>query len=151
MKKQKYHQGSWTPKHPNKYDGDFTKIFYRSSWELKFMNWCDNNSAVLLWSSEETVVPYRSPVDMKPHRYFLDFKIKVSSNAGIKTYLVEIKPSSQRIPPKIPKRNSKRYLIECSTFMVNQAKWEAATRWAKDRGWEFIVLDEFDLGIQQRK
>ena len=145
MKKQKYHQGSWTPKHPNKYDGDFTKIFYRSSWELKFMNWCDNNSAVLLWSSEETVVPYRSPVDMKPHRYFLDFKIKVNSNAGIKTYLVEIKPEIQTRPPKAPTRNSKRYLIECNTFMVNQAKWDAADRWAKDRGWEFIVLTEKHL------
>lgn len=145
MKKQKYHQGTWVPKHISKYDGDYTKIVYRSSWELKFMNWCDNNSAVLSWSSEETVVPYRSPVDMKPHRYFLDFKIKVNSNDGIKTYLVEIKPEIQTKPPKAPTRNSKRYLIECSTFMVNQAKWDAADRWAKDRGWEFVVLTEKHL------
>lgn len=144
----KYHQGKYNIKIPNKYSGDPTNVVYRSSWELKFMNWCDNNSSVLSWSSEETIVPYRSPIDMKLHRYFLDFKIKVNSNDGIKTYLVEIKPSSQRIPPKIPKRNSKRYLIECSTFMVNQAKWTAADRWAKDRGWNFIILDEFDLGIQ---
>ena len=144
----KYHQGRYNVKIPEKYSGDPTNVVYRSSWELKFMNWCDNNSSVLSWSSEETIVPYRSPIDMKLHRYFLDFKIKVNSNDGIKTYLVEIKPSSQRIPPKIPKRNSKRYLIECSTFMVNQAKWTAADRWAKDRGWNFIILDEFDLGIQ---
>ena len=135
----------WTPKHHLKYDGDASKIISRSSWELKFMNWCDNNSAVLSWSSEETVVPYRSPVDMKPHRYFLDFKLKVKSNTGIKTYLVEIKPDIQTRPPKAPTRNSKRYLIECSTFMVNQAKWDAADRWAKDRGWEFIVLTEKHL------
>jgi len=145
MKKQKYYQGSWTPKQIYKYDGDYTKITYRSSWELKFMNWCDNNSTVLSWSSEETVVPYRSPVDMKPHRYFVDFKIKVNSNNGIKTYLVEIKPDMQTRPPKVPTRNSKRYLTECSTFMVNQAKWDAADRWAKDRGWEFIVLTEKHL------
>ena len=144
----KYHQGKYNIKIPNKYSGDPTNVVYRSSWELKFMNWCDNNSSVLSWSSEETIVPYRSPIDMKLHRYFLDFKIKVNSNDGIKTYLVEIKPSSKRIPPKIPKINSKRYLIECSTFMVNQAKWTAADRWAKDRGWNFIILDEFDLGIQ---
>lgn len=141
----------WAPKYPQKYDGDISKIISRSSWELKFMNWCDNNTAVLSWSSEETVVPYRSPVDMEPHRYFLDFKIKVNSSDGIKTYLVEIKPSAQRVPPKIPKRKSRSYLTECSVFMVNQAKWAAASRWANDRGWEFIVLDEFDLGIQKRK
>jgi hypothetical protein len=145
MKKQKYFQGAWTPKQIAKYDGDYTKIFYRSSWELKFMNWCDNNSTVLSWSSEETIVPYRSPVDSRLHRYFVDFKIKVNSNAGVKTYLVEIKPDGQTRPPKVPKRNSKRYLIECSTFLVNQAKWEAANRWAIDRGWEFIVLTEKHL------
>ena len=130
------------PKHLEKYVGDANNIISRSSWELKFMNWCDNNSSVLSWSSEETIVPYRSPIDMKLHRYFLDFKIKVNSNDGIKTYLVEIKPEIQTKPPKAPTRNSKRYLIECSTFMVNQAKWDAADRWAKDRGWEFIVLTE---------
>ena len=146
MKKQKYHQGNWTPKYPEKYEGNVSQIFYRSSWELKFMNWVDGNSNVIKWSSEETIVPYRSPVDNKPHRYFLDFKIKVKNSKGeIKTYLVEIKPDAQCRPPKAPSRQTKRYLTECATFMVNQAKWEAANRWAIDRGWEFIVLTEKHL------
>jgi hypothetical protein len=147
----KYHQGKYNVKIPEKYSGDPTNVVYRSSWELKFMNWCDLNSSVFEWSSEETIIPYRSPVDNKPHRYFVDFKIKVKSNQGIKTYLVEIKPSNQRLPPTVKERKSKKYLVECSTFLVNQSKWEAADRWAKDRGWEFIVLDEFDLGLARQK
>lgn len=146
MKKTKYNQGKWTPKHPEKYEGNVTNIFYRSSWELKFMNWVDSNYSILMWSSEETVVPYRSPIDSKPHRYFLDFKIKVkNSNGEIKTYLVEIKPDAQCRPPKVTTKQTKRYLTECAAFMVNQAKWEAANRWATDRGWEFIVLTEKHL------
>ena len=135
----------WFPTKPEKYAGDHTKIICRSSWEIRFANWCDLNSSVFEWSSEETIIPYRSPIDNKPHRYFVDFKIKVKSNQGIKTYLIEIKPSNQRLPPKVKERKSKRYLVECSTFLVNQAKWEAADRWAKDRGWEFIVLTEKHL------
>jgi hypothetical protein len=143
---------SWKPKHPEKYVGNVTSITTRSSWEVRFLNWCDDNTNVLEYSSEETVVPYRSPVDMKAHRYYLDAKIKVKTATGvIKTYLVEIKPSIQRNIPVKPKRQTKRYLAECATFMVNQAKWGAADRWAKDRGWEFIILDEYDLGIKKRK
>lgn len=142
----------WKPKHPEKYMGAINSITTRSSWEVRFLNWCDDNSNILEYSSEEVVVPYRSPVDMKLHRYFVDAKIKVKTTSGeIKTYLVEIKPSIQRNIPAKPKRQTKRYITECATFMINQAKWDAADRWARDRGWEFIILDEYDLGIQKRK
>ena len=72
----KYHQGKFTPLRPEKYIGDPTNIVMRSSWETKFALWCDKNSSVLSWNSEETVVPYVSPVDNRAHRYFIDFKIK---------------------------------------------------------------------------
>jgi hypothetical protein len=136
----------WHPLHPEKYLGDVSNIITRSSWEVKFLNWCDSNSSVISYSSEETIVPYRSPVDQKVHRYYLDAKIKVKTADGIlKTYLVEIKPFVQTLPPQKPKRQSKGYLKECATFMVNQSKWEAAEIWAKDRGWEFIILTEKQL------
>jgi hypothetical protein len=32
--------------------------------------------------------------------------------------------------------------------MKNQSKWEAANSHAKDRGWEFVVLTEYHLGIK---
>ena len=136
----------WKPRHPEKYAGNVTNITTRSSWEIKFLNWCDRSSNVLEYSSEEVVVPYRSPVDMRLHRYYTDAKIKVRTSTGeIKTYLVEIKPSNQCVPPVKPKKQTRRYITECATFMVNQAKWDAADRWAKDRGWEFIVLTEKHL------
>ena len=38
---------------------------------------CDLNPDVLKWGSEETVIPYVSPLDNKIHRYFVDFYIQV--------------------------------------------------------------------------
>ena len=126
-------------------------IVYRSSWELKFMNWCDMNPSILYWQSEETVVPYKCATDNKWHRYFLDFRIQVKTKTGnIKTYLVEIKPASQTIPPKFPGKQTKRYLTESMTFLKNQSKWQAATQYAKDRNWEFVILTENDLGISNK-
>jgi hypothetical protein len=144
----KYHQGKYKPKHPEKYSGDHTNIIYRSSWELKFLNWCDSSPNILKYSSEETVIPYRCGTDNRLHRYFVDFKIQVLSRDGnTKTYLVEVKPLIQTSPPKFPGRQTKRYLTESLTFIKNQSKWKAATEYAKDRGWEFKIITEKDLGI----
>lgn len=140
----KYYQGKYKLKNPAKYMGDPDNIIYRSSWELRFLNWCDANSNVLKFSSEETIVPYVSPVDGRPHRYFVDFKIILSNG---KTFLIEIKPAAQTIPP-VGTRKTKRLLQETATFLVNQAKWDAAERYAKTRGWEFKVLTEYDLGLK---
>ena len=147
-KESKYHQGKYTPKHPEKYEGDPTMIIYRSSWELKFFNWCDGTSAIVKWSSEETVIPYVCPTDNRPHRYFVDAKVKVRDKTGnLKTYLVEIKPDRQTRPPAAPKRKTKQYINEVMTWGKNEAKWKAATQYCLDRGWEFKILTEHDLGI----
>ena len=143
-----FHKRIYKPLFPQKYTGDPTSIVMRSSWETKFANWCDKNPAVIKWSSEETIVPYRCPTDNRLHRYFVDFKIQVKSKDGsLKTYLIEVKPSKQVSPPIYPGRKTKRYLIESLTFMKNQAKWEAATNYAKDRGWEFKIITEHELGL----
>jgi hypothetical protein len=137
------------PKHLEKYVGDANNIISRSSWELKFMNWCDNSTNVIKWKSEETIVPYRCGTDNKLHRYYLDFQIEIVNKAGlIKTYLIEIKPQAQTIPPIYKGKQTRRYLNESMTFIKNQSKWEAATRFAKDRGWEFMILTEHHLGIK---
>lgn len=144
-----FHKRKYKPINPSKYIGDPTNIVMRSSWETKFAIWCDRNPSILQWSSEETIVPYVSPVDNRYHRYFIDFKIKVKSSEGkVKTYLVEIKPDSQTKPPVPPSRKTKKYITEVMTWGVNDAKWKAAKRFAEDRGWEFIVLTEYHLGIK---
>ena len=146
-----YYQGKFKPRYPEKYDGDSTNIFYRSSWEMKFMLWCDNNSAIMKWSSEETVIPYICPTDNKPHRYFVDFKIKVRDMSGnIKVYLVEIKPFKQTMPPEIQQRKTKRYITEVMTWGKNDAKWKAAREYCADRNYEFKIITEYDLGIVKK-
>lgn len=143
-----YHKRKFIPKNPEKYAGDPTCIIMRSSWETKFALWCDSNPAVIKWHSEETIVPYISPIDNRPHRYFIDFRVKIKDKSGaVKEYLVEIKPFSQTIPPVPPSRKTARFLKEVQTWGVNDAKWKAARRFAKDRGLEFIILTENELGI----
>lgn len=144
-----YHKRKYTPIHPQKYKGDPTDIVMRSSWETKFAVWCDHNPSILEWSSETTIIPYKCPTDDKWHRYFTDFKIKVRDKDGrSKVYIVEIKPDKQTRPPQAPQRKTGRYLQEVMTWGKNEAKWEAAKEYCADRGWEFIILTEYQLGIK---
>ena len=53
MADNKYKQGFYYPKNPNKYVGDVDNIVYRSSWELRVFKWMDDNPSVLEWASEE--------------------------------------------------------------------------------------------------
>ena len=144
----KYHQGRYTPINKDKYKGDITNIIWRSSWEFRFLRWCDTNPSVLEYSSEETIIPYRCGTDGKIHRYFCDFRIKVkTSNGDIRTYLVEVKPYKETLPPKEQTRKSRRYLQESFTYIKNQSKWEAARQYCADRNWHFIIITEKELGL----
>jgi hypothetical protein len=142
------YKGKYQPSFPKKYKGDPTNIIYRSLWERKFMVYCDLNEKVLEWGSEEMFVWYRSPIDSKPHRYFPDFYIKVQESTGqIKKYLIEIKQKTHTTPPPKQQRQTKEYLYEAYEYAKNQAKWKAAEEWCADRGYEFKVLTENELGI----
>ena len=66
------YRGGFRPKNPAKYKGNPTKIIYRSLWEFKVFKWLDLHPQVIWWQSEEVVVPYRSPIDGKMHRYLID-------------------------------------------------------------------------------
>jgi len=143
------YKGKFQPSYPKKYKGDPTNIIYRSLWERKFMVYCDLNENILEWGSEEIVVPYRSPVDNRYHRYFPDFYIKFKESSGkIKKMIIEIKPQKQCVEPKVQKRKTKAYIYEVVEYAKNQAKWEAAKEWCLDRGYEFKVLTENELGIK---
>ena len=141
-------KGKFKPKNPKKYNGNPSKIVYRSSWEARCMNYFDLNDNIIWWASEEVIVPYKHPMDGRYHRYFPDFIIKVrQKNGQSKTMMIEIKPEYQKIGPKKQKRKTRRYIKEVVTYAVNQAKWEAAEDYCADRRWEFKVLTENDLGI----
>tara|TARA_Y100000592_G_C5360016_1_gene263177 strand:- start:54 stop:485 length:432 start_codon:yes stop_codon:yes gene_type:complete len=140
------YSGKFKPKNYKKYKGDPTKIVYRSLWERRFMVYCDNNDKIIEWGSEELIIPYRSPLDKKVHRYFPDFYIKYLNKEGnVVREIIEVKPKKQLRPPKTPKRQTKRYLQECATFMVNQAKWKAAEEYCSDRKMKFRFLTEDHL------
>ena len=144
-----FKQGFFHPRNPFKYKGDPTNIVYRSGWERKIMDWLDNKEDVKCWSSEEIVIPYVSPVDGRMHRYFIDFYVEVvDKNSNTQTMLIEVKPHAQTQEPKVPKRKTKRFITEVMTYGVNQAKWKAATEYCMDRGWEFKIITEYELGLK---
>ena len=136
------YSGKYKIKKPEKYAGNPNKVVYRSLWERQAFKWCENNPKVKLWNSEEIVVPYKSSVDKKLHRYFVDLLIQMDNK---ETYLIEIKPKNQTIPPKTRSRKTKKYINEIVTYAKNQDKWEAATKFAKHKGWKFQVWTEETL------
>ncbi len=144
-----YRQGKFRPSKPEKYKGDPTNIVYRSSYELKFMQYCDLTESVNEWRSEEFFIPYISPIDNKVHRYFPDFFVKYRDKNGIsRTLVVEIKPQKDlNMPEQNPKRKTKSWAYKVKTWAVNQAKWKAAKEWCADRKYEFRILTEKELGI----
>ena len=143
------YKGKYRPTNPKKYKGDPTNIIYRSLWERKFMCYCDLNDNILECGSEEFFIPYRSPLDNRVHRYFPDFYIKyIKSNGSICRSIIEVKPDKQTRPPKKPKRQTKGYLYEVTQYVTNEAKWDAAKEFCKDRLWEFRIFTEKELGVK---
>ena len=149
-KKSAFKQGYYTPHYRNKYIGG-GDIIFRSSWEYKFMVWCDNHDKVVSWSSEPIEIKYISRKDNRPHRYYPDFYFKADQGDGtFKEYLVEIKPKSQIQKPTMPKKTSRKsiesYKFLCEAYVKNMDKYSAAKEYCKGRNWNFIVLTEDTIG-----
>jgi hypothetical protein len=149
MNNKNYKQGKFKPKNPQKYDGNPTEIYFRSSYELKMFQYCDLTESVISYQSEEFCIPYRSPIDGRIHRYFPDMKLKYKDKDGnTRTLVVEIKPAKDlKMPETNPKRRTKSWAYSVKMWVVNQAKWEACREYCKDRGWEFKIFTELELGI----
>ena len=132
------YKGKFRPQNPKKYKGDYTKIIYRSGWELKFMNYLDRQPEVISWSSEEVIIPYKSPIDNRFHRYYPDFWVKTLKGES----LIEIKPKRQTLPPKENPKHRRRYLKEVKTWGINSAKFAAAEQFCKSKGWEWRIITD---------
>ena len=139
----KTYKGRYKPKNPDKYAGDVDNVVYRSGWERFVMKWCDENTNVTAWVSEEVVIPYICQTDKRPHRYFMDFAIQFTDGKKI---LVEVKPfkETQR-PENKPGKRRQTLLNEGMTYIKNQSKWHAAKEYALDRGWHFEIWTEKEL------
>jgi len=142
------YKGKFKPKNPIKYKGDPTNVTYRSLWELKLMRYLDDHPDIIQWSSEEIIIPYKSPIDGKFHRYFPDFVVrKRDKNGKISTIIIEVKPDKQTRQPEVKFKKNKQYINEVMTWGVNQAKWKAAIEYCKDKNWTFTLMTEKHLGI----
>jgi hypothetical protein len=144
-----YHQGKFHPRNPEKYKGDVNNIVYRSSWELKFMRYCDRKEDILEWGSEEFFIPYFDPTTERVRRYFPDFYMKIKESSGnIVRYIVEVKPKKQTIKPqRTVKKRNKTYINEVLTYEKNKAKWKAAEQFCEDRLIKFMIITEDELGL----
>jgi|TARA_R110000744_G_scaffold96339_1_gene186186 hypothetical protein len=145
------YKGKYTIKNKSKYAGDASKIVYRSLWERQAFRWCEDNPNIKFWNSEEVVIPYKWQVDGRIHRYFVDLLIEMKNGD---VFLIEIKPKNQTVPPKKPKRKSKKHTQDIMTYIKNTDKWEAASQFAEHKGWKFQVWTEDtlkNLGIKLLK
>lgn len=145
-KKSKWKQNYYKPLNESKYVGSFP-IICRSSWETKFCMYCDNTVNILEWASEPVQIQYYNPQDKKYHTYYPDFYMKVQTGSGNKiTYLVEVKPESSTKKPTPPKIKTEKaianYKYAVDTYIRNYYKTAAAKRYAKERGWKFIIITE---------
>jgi len=119
--------GTYIPKNKNKFiiiknKQNSGKIKYRSSWELKFLKWCDNNPNVKKIISEGIKIPYVD-IDNKTKNYYPDFVILYKNEK----FLIEIKPKNQ-------------IMIE-----TNQRKFQSAKKFAKRNNLKFLILTENEL------
>ena len=134
------------PQNPKKYKGNASNIICRSSWERRFCIWCDTNSNILSWASEEFSIPYVSPIDNKVHRYYPDFLIEVKESDGtLKKYVIEIKPKKQTVEPKKRSKVTPSYINEVKAYAVNQAKWKSSKEFCNDNRIEFQLITEDQL------
>ena len=139
-----YKQGYYQPKNEDKYTGDISKIIYRSSWELTFMKFLDNNPSITKWASEPFPIPYVKPTTRRVHRYFPDFFVEYSDKDGIlKKEIIEVKPAQQT--RRTRSKNPKTRLYEDITYAINIAKWQAAKQFCDDNDITFRILTENEI------
>lgn len=136
------YSGKYPCKNPSKYRGDIHDIVFRSMWERCVFRFCDENLDVISWASESVIVPYICKTDNKPHRYFVDLQLTLKNG---QTYLIEIKPEKETVPPKVPSRKTPRYVREVLTYVKNTSKWNAAEKYANERGFRFEIWTEKTL------
>lgn len=134
----KWAKGKFTPSNPKKYIGK-TLPTYRSSWELVFMKFCDNNDAITEWMSEPMRIPYINPIKQAKTTYMPDFLIAYQDKQGNKRVeIIEIKPKKQILG----EAKSQRDKIQA---VINEAKWTAAKSFCDQKGIVFRVLTEEDI------
>ena len=135
----KYAQGKFQVQNPGKYVGKGEPT-YRSSWEFAFMQFCDNNPAVVQWASEAIHVNYRNPFTGKNTIYVPDFLIiYIDKNGKRHGEVVEIKPTKETTMEAAKSQRDK------AAVALNMFKWEAARKFCAAQGLRFRIVNEQDI------
>jgi hypothetical protein len=140
-------QGYFRPVNVDKYMGDVSSIVFRSSWEFKFLKWCDLSPTILRYSSEPIGIIYYNPLDQRAHRYYIDFYVITKKADGAEQpWLIEVKPLKYVNPPTAPLRMTNKqtanYVYAAKQYIVNKAKFEAARAFAEQRAIKFGIITE---------
>lgn len=150
-KQDKYHQGKYKLQNVEKYIGDPTEILYRSSWELKFCQYCDLNPGVLKWGSEVFKIPYIDRLGHS-HVYIPDFYLETINKEHpdlMNRFLVEVKPEKQIREPVIPMNITEKKLkgleYDLKEWQKNKYKWVYTKEWCKNRDITFWLVTEEHL------
>jgi len=135
----KYAQGKYEVRNPQKYIGKKPPT-YRSSWELTFMNFCDNNPNVHQWASEALHINYRNPFTGRNTIYIPDFLIVYADATGKQHgEVIEIKPTKETMMEAAKSPRDK------AMVALNMFKWDAARKFCHAQGLAFRVINETDI------
>lgn len=140
----RFHQGIYRPKYQDKFIGK--ECVFRSGLELKFFRFCDSNPNVVLWGSENVIIPYFSKSENKWRKYYVDNFVKIKEGDIVKSYLVEVKPHKQTTAPTVTKKKKKANLLyEQMQWNINVCKWDAAKEFCKKNNMDFLIITEKHL------
>lgn len=141
----KYATGKYQIINAEKYVGRKSPT-YRSSWEISFMQFCDNNPSVLQWASEPFMIPYRNPLTGKNTVYIPDFMIVyIDANQQKHAEVIEVKPLKETT------LESAKSVRDKAAVILNMAKWAAARAFCQNNGMKFRIVTEHDLYHQGKK
>ena len=128
----RYSQGYIDPRTCKKLINNTEPIIYRSSYERKFVVWCESSRDVVRWGSECIRIPYIMP-DGSTHSYYPDYYIEMVDGKKI---VIEIKPLNQTKAPVNENSWAHREWVK------NNCKWKAAQEFCSAKGFEFRILTE---------
>lgn len=131
--------GRYLPLNPQKYKGLQVPI-YKSDLERRTMIFLDTSNAIVEWTYEPQAIKYYDPIHKKLRRYYIDFTCVVKQGSVYKTVWLEVKSLCECQKP-----SSKASQQTQITWIINQAKWQAAQQLAKVKNYEFHVINETQL------
>lgn len=159
-----YHNGNYIPKYKDKVIKLNAQggIYYRSSWELKFMIWLDNNPKIKKWGAECISIPYQlthlekgGDINLKSHTYYPDFYYELDTGSEfLKKVVAEVKPQKEfnmvralqekklSVPDNATVKKLKNLEYDVKMAHKNMKKWETMIRFCDKKGWEFVVITE---------